>query len=122
MQPDERLQLADRLRLAADGHHRLEARLQRLEPKALEACDLGLGEERRREVGERRPAPDRERASQRRLRLVERAGAERTLSGGEQALELVGVDLARRDREPVAGGFGDERAVAARLTVVQQAS
>ncbi len=121
MQCHQRLELSHRLGLAADGQHRLEAGLQRLQPKTLEACGRGLGEVRR-QVGESRSTPEGERAGERRFGLVERPGPDRVRAGGDEPLELVGVDLTWRNAETVAGRLGDERAVGARLPVVEKPS
>ena len=111
VEPDERLQLADGLGLAADGEHRLEPRLERLEPQALEPGDLGLCEGLGCQVGERGPAPEREGPCEGRFGFGERLRAERGLTFGQEPLELVHVELAGRDAEEVAGRFRDERAV-----------
>ena len=65
---DEPLQLADELGVAAGGEVGLDAQLERGEPLLLQARDLGAGERLERELGERRPAPQRERLAQGRRR------------------------------------------------------
>ncbi len=70
MEPYERLELADCVGLASQGDHGLEASLERLQAKTFESCDLRLCERLAREVGERRPTPELERACEQRLRLV----------------------------------------------------
>ncbi len=62
MESDERLELADRLGLPADGEHRFEPRLQRLESESFEPRNLRLYERLRCEIGERRSSPECERA------------------------------------------------------------
>ena len=106
----ERLQLSDGLGLASDGEHRFEARLERLEPQSLEPRDLRLCERLGCEVGERRPAPERERTSERRLGLVERLRAKRGPTFRHELLELLGVESARRDAQDIARRLRRQRA------------
>ena len=58
---DERLELTHHLGVATDREVGLDAPLERREPELLEASGLGVGE-RLRELGQRRPAPQRQRA------------------------------------------------------------
>ena len=59
---DEPLQLPDHLGVAAQRELGLDRLLDRSHPQILEPGYLGLGERLVREVGERRPAPERQRA------------------------------------------------------------
>ena len=61
---DERLELADQLGVAAAGQIGVDPLLERRQPQLLETGDLGLRERLVGEVGERRPAPKRERLAQ----------------------------------------------------------
>ena len=92
VETDECLQLADRLGFATDGEHGLEARVERLEPKALQTGDLRMCKRFRGEVGERGAAPEGERLGEARLRLRVRLGTKCRLPVGEESLELVDVD------------------------------
>ena len=60
---DQRLELADELRVPAGGEVGVDALLERREPQLLQPRALGLRERLVGEVGERRPAPQRERLS-----------------------------------------------------------
>ena len=60
----ERLELADQLGVPSAGQVGLDAVLEQREPQLLEPADLALGERLIREIGERRPAPERERLPQ----------------------------------------------------------
>ena len=64
MLTDERLQLADELRRAAEGEVGVDAALERDEPKLLEPWDLGLRERLARQVGKSRSAPETERLAE----------------------------------------------------------
>lgn len=63
---DERLQLADELRAAAEPEERVDPILDGLQPQLLEALDLALRELLEGELGERRAAPEPERTDRRR--------------------------------------------------------
>ena len=95
---DEPLEVRDELAAASGSQVAVEQRLPREQAALLEPRRLGLGEGLTREVGERRPAPECERLA--------RAAC------GEQPLELPQVDELLRLGEGVAGGSGDEDAVA----------
>ena len=58
MLADERLDLADELRVAAEREVGLEPPLERLQAKLFETWGLGLRERLVGEVGKRRPAPE----------------------------------------------------------------
>ena len=96
MLTNERLELADELRAAAECKVGLDPLLERGEPELLETPDRGLRERLIRELGERRAAPQRE-------RLAELLGRLRRLDAGrllDEALEPVQVEtrLARAAR------------------------
>ena len=88
--------------------------LRQLEPQVLQPRDLGLGEALVGDVGERRPAPQRERLAQRRRRLPRLAARELLAPAPEALLEAVGVERARRRAHGVAAALQDARAVAER--------
>jgi hypothetical protein len=58
---DERLQLAHQVGVAAARQVRVDARLERRPAQLLQPRDLDLRERLEGEVGERRPAPERQR-------------------------------------------------------------
>src|SRR4051794_23235973 len=61
---DQRLELGDERRVAAEGKVRLDPALERVQAQLLEPPDLILGEGLIGEVGQRRPAPEIERLPQ----------------------------------------------------------
>ena len=113
---DQPPQHRDGLERAAERHERAGAGLlglgaHLLEPAHLRLRPLGVGD-----VAERRPAPQGQRALERRQRL----GGRRAGGGPDAALEAVRVELIGGDREPVARALADEQrgrraAVAVRL-------
>ena len=84
---DQRLELADQLGVAAEREVGLDPLLERRQPQVLEPAALGLGERLVRELGERRPAPERERLAQHRRGPFRVAVRERLAPLGEQPLE-----------------------------------
>ena len=90
---DERLELADHLRVASECEVGVDPILERGEPQLLEAGDGGLGERLEREVAERRTAPQRQRASQPRRPGLRVARSEGAAPLRRQDLEAVEVDL-----------------------------
>ena len=76
MQPDERLELADDLDVAAEREVGLEPALEGGQTQLLEACDRRLRERLVGNVGERRTAPEAEGLSEG-LRRCRRLGAVR---------------------------------------------
>ena len=111
MQAHEGLELAERLCLAPQGEHGLEARLEGLQAQPFELGDPRLSEGLVRQIGEGRPAPDLERARERRLCIGERTCGGCCLALGDESLEDVCVETARLDLEEIAGGLGCERAL-----------
>jgi hypothetical protein len=105
---DERLELGHEIGVTAGGEIGVDPLLERGDPHLLHPRDLGLGESLVREVGERRPAPQRERLAERRRRLL------RTRAGGvrDEPLKAGDVELRRLELDRVAGRAGDEPAVA----------
>jgi len=91
---DESVELTDDERVPARGELALEALLERGEASLLERRDLQLRPRLVREVGKRRPAPQRE-------RLVR-------LPGCAQALEARQIELVLVDAEEIAGTAGDD--------------
>ena len=75
---DERLELADKLRVAPQPEIRLDPTSRAVEAQLLEPADSGLSKRLVREVGERWPTPECERLAQ-----VARRGLGRTV--GERA-------------------------------------
>ena len=129
---DQRLQPADHLGVAAERELRLDELLARGDPQLLEPGDLGLRERLVGEVGQRRAAPERERALERGggrrraargelapalARAAARSGAASSCSGldGQRVAVLPrGERAARRPRAPCAGARPARGASAAR--------
>ena len=119
---DERLELADELRVAAEREVGVDPLLERREAELLEPDDRGLRERLVGEVGERGAAPERERLAQRRRgRSASPAGAVR-LALAEQALEAVQVELLGLELERVAGRARDEHAAPSDLAQARRRS
>ncbi len=98
---DESLQLADQLVVASQSEICVDPLLERGEPKLLEPGDLRLRERLVREVGQRRPAPERERVTEpigRQLRVV---ASERLSPLLEPALEDGGVERLGTDAKDI---------------------
>src|SRR5207247_853239 len=98
----EALELGNELAIPAESELGLDPLLDRSDPKLLEPGDLGLGEELVAEVGERRAAPEIERASDRVRSPVRLAVGQRLAPLGDQRLEPVDVECAGLDVEDVA--------------------
>ncbi len=106
---DDGLQLGHELDVAAEREIGVDSFLQRHEPKLLEPRDLRLREGLVREVGERRPAPERKRLAQSRRRT-------RCIPGGQalpafvcEPREAVHVHSQRIELEHVAGRAPGDR-------------
>ena len=102
MRVDQRLELADHLRVAAERELGLDQLLVRSHPLVLQARDLALGERLVGEVVERRAAPERERRVQRRDRPLGAARGELAPPLRQPALEPVRVELLGLDPQLVA--------------------
>src|SRR5215204_5860817 len=104
------LELGDERRVAAEREVGVDPVLERGEPLLLEPRDLRLRERLVAEVGERTPAPQRERLPQ----LVGGGGRvaplERLAAGVRQRGEALGVQLSGRDAQHVAAALGPQRA------------
>ena len=87
--------------MLSEGERRLEALLQRVEPQRVQSCGLGRRPRRLRQTQERGPAPEGERVGDRVCGSPGVSGAERRARGGEQLLELSGVDDSALERVPV---------------------
>ena len=90
MRVDERLELGGDCRVAAFGEVEVDTRLEGGEAGLVEAGGLDLREGLRREVCERRAAPERERCAR--------------IMRGDQPLEPRDVELVRLDADEVARG------------------
>src|SRR6266511_44706 len=117
---DELLQLADDVRMPAEGEIGLYPALERGQAQLLKPRDRVLRERLVGEVGERWPAPERERLAQRLGRLGSIPGAERALAGLHELLERVQIELSRLDAEHVAASTRDQ--VGARRAAVLERS
>ena len=100
---DELLQLADQLRLAAGREVGLDARLDGGQTLLLQPRDLGLRERLEGELGERRPAPQRQRLAQSGRRVLGLSGGQRLASVLDELLEALRVELTRAHAQAVAG-------------------
>ena len=89
---DQVLQLGDGLHVAAEGEVGLDAVLDRGEAEVLQAGGLGLGKRIEHKVGQRRPAPQRERSSEEAVCAL-RVAVERGLTLGVLAFEAVDIQL-----------------------------
>ena len=96
---DEAFQLADELGVAAEREVRLDPPLERRESKLVQPPDRRLRERLVGEVGERRPAPERERFAES-LSRGRRLG---TVRLPQQAGEAVEIELVGLDAQHVAG-------------------
>jgi hypothetical protein len=102
MRGDERFELRHETAVATELEQRVDPVLRRLELTLGESLDLALREVLERELGERRPAPERDRGLQRRERSRWILVLERTLPFGRQPLEACRVDLCLGDAQHVA--------------------
>ena len=107
----ERVELADQLVLAPEREIGVDPNLQPRQTRLLQAGDLGLSERLVGEVSQRRPAPQPQRVAQ-------EAGGGRGISPGQrltaldgQTLELVGIELTRRQLELIATMPGVDHAI-----------
>ena len=91
---DQRLQLADQLRVAAEREVGLDPLLQRRQPQILQPAGLDARERLLVELGQRRPAPQRERLAQQPRRA---RGLGRCARLGDEPLEPLQVDRLRLD-------------------------
>ena len=85
--------------------------LERARPQLVQARDLGLGEGLVGDVGQRRAAPERERALQRVGSLVEAARVQVAAALGDEPLEATRVQMLRIDLEAVAALARDQSAL-----------
>jgi hypothetical protein len=104
----ERLELGDDLGVATEREVGVDAVHQRSEPELLEPTDLRLREVEEGEIGERRPAPERERLAQPDGGLHRVAVGECTTARLVQALEECGVELFRSREKQVSARTRDE--------------
>src|SRR5262245_33218302 len=116
----ERLELADQLGLAAAGKVGVDSFLERRQPELLQAGRGSLGERREPEVGESRPAGEREGFAQRRRGGRGRAGGSLPPGALDESLEPGEIELVRLELEQIARGTGEESIEAARLEGLPQ--
>ena len=96
------LELGDQLGVAPDGQVGLHAQLQRGQAPLFQPSDLGRRERQRGDLGQRRPAPERERLVQRRRGLLRVARGQRLATILDAPLEALDIELARSHPQPVA--------------------
>ena len=112
---DQRLELADDVAVMPERQVGLDPPLERGEAQLLEARAL-VPCERLRELGQRGPAPERERVAQQLARLLgHRPCASACASVGDRALEAGEVELVVADLEQVAGSTRVEPRLRQRL-------
>ena len=105
------LQFADQLASGAEGQIGFDALLDTVKAQLFEPCDFCLGEGIEPEIGQCRPAPEREGPPQHPCRVRGGTAGERLTPAGEQLLEALHVDLVRSGPEQVAHRPGDETAL-----------
>ena len=104
----EPFEIGDELLVPAEPQSSLESQLEALEPKLVEPQRLVAREQLAAQSGKRLPPPEIERSREERLGEPVVRVRERLPAVGEQMLEALGVELALRDDEPVAGPVADE--------------
>ena len=110
----ESVELADQLVLATEREIGVDPNLQRRQTRLLQPGDLSLSERLVGEVSQRRPPPQPQ-------RIAQEAGGGRGISPGQrlaaldgQTLELVGIELTRRQLELIATAPGVHHAITQR--------
>ena len=96
--------------MPAEREVRLDALLERRDPKLLEPGDVLLQGRFVRDVGERRAAPQRQRLAQLLRGALRQPRGQRPPALLHEPLEPLGVQLADADPEQITGWAGDERA------------
>ena len=109
---DERFQLPDEPRVAAERELGVEPLLESDDAQPIEPSSLAPGELLLVEVCERRTVPERQRLGDQ----IDTSCRVRVSRVAEQALESVRIDVFGLDRQPVARGLRDENVAAERLT------
>src|SRR5450755_307061 len=89
--------------------------LQRRQARLLQPCDLALGERLKREIGQRRTAPQPQRLTQRLARAPRIARLQRAATGNQQRPEAIDIHLATIALQNVTTVAGEEHSVAERL-------
>ena len=112
MLPDERLQLADHARVAAEHELGIDAELERGQMELFETRDRCLRERRVGEVGQRWSAPQPKGFPQQVGGLLGIVARQRPISVRDQALEAPQVEPAGLDAQRVAGRVRYEQIVA----------
>ena len=105
MLTDERLELGNELRVAAEREVGIDPQLERGEARSLEALGLRLRENVVGELGERLAAPEAERLAEQ----PARPGGIGAFRLGDQPLEAEQVELVGVDPDEVAGLLRDDR-------------
>ena len=106
------LELADDVRVASEGEIGLDPALEGQQPELLEATRDRVEERLVGEVGERRPAPQRQRGAEDGRRLVGVAPLERAASVARELLEPLEIEGSQRDAEDVPGALRLDRLLA----------
>src|SRR4051812_4133969 len=95
--------------MVAEGEICFDTLLDGREPQVLEASDLGLREGLERELRQCRPAPEAESFVEDMRRTSGVAACECLAAVGEQTLEGLQIELARLERQQVAGRPREQR-------------
>ncbi len=111
----ERLQLGDEGRVASERKLGFDPLLDRAHPELPESQPFRVGERRRVEVRQRRPAPERERLREQRRCTLRIAVGKRLAPLSREPLEAAEVDFATVELEDVAGSAGEDTVRAKRL-------
>jgi hypothetical protein len=106
VRPHERLELRDEPAPAAEREVGVDAIHERRQAKLLEASDLRLDEIERREIGERRPAEERQRCPERSDRGGRISAVERRASVRHESLELGDIELVGIGANEITAGAG----------------
>src|SRR5262249_5960530 len=100
---DQRLELTDEIAVAPELQIGFDPLFKRMHPELLEPGRLGRRERLRRELGERRAAPQLERRAEALRGLLGATGVEARARRRRDALEAVQVELVRLHLQRVAG-------------------
>ena len=105
---DQRVELSDQGRVAADLEFGVDSRFERRQPQLFETLDLDARDRFESQVGARRPAPQRQRFAENVGRALGIAFRQRPTTLRDGVLEQVEVELAGLDSQQVARSPGDD--------------
>ncbi len=119
---DEHLELADHRTVLAEHQVGVDTILQRSQAHFLQARDLAVSERLIGQIGERFPAPQRQRRAQQLSRAPSVTVGERPAPVRDHDLELLDIDLTRHRREQVTAATRQQHLVAERLAQMRHVS